>query len=486
MKLSTTREDLLAALALVTCTPRRSPMPILSQVLAEVKDTGEALLHSSDLETTQTVHLPGAWSVEPGRGMLPPKTLTDTVKALPKGSHLALTWNKEGRLTVETIDPNGGPVNSLTIAPETPDVFPQLPVFEGAAQRVELPASWLIDQISNSLLFSSVDDLRVHLVSINLTAGAGKFSLSATDGHRLYHVETPITNSEASFNAIMPRQGAAQFVKALAKIAKANKNDEVLVEVWALYDADQQVHVVEFRAPHFRHHSRMIARTFPDIYAVTPTSQPVGVLHGNRTEMHTALTQAYTIANEISRQIRLSLNGKVKLIAEDTEQNRRSEQTLTLSCFEHKNETTPPDPSAVWSDYCKKLEHANRGASAKFLGITRYLQDRLDKILQLVHTTDPAHPGQLVTIREDIHRHRTYYIGEVRVTKTEADYAEFLYDRLSNQFDIGFNAGYLLDILKPFPGETVNFEFSSATGAAVVKAPEFPDRFALVMPVRLS
>lgn len=490
MKLSTTREHLLAALSKVNSTPTKSPMPIITECLVKVSETGETLLIGTDLETTQTVHLPDVWETTPGIGTLAPKAFTSIIKATPKGSHVSLSWNKENRCKIETLDPNGDTINSFSLECQDPVVFPQVPKFETQAERIELPASWLIEQIKNASVYASNDELRPQLCGLHLVADAGKLSIDATDGHRLFHVQRDI-NSSASASAIFDKRAAQTLVKSLVKIAKESKQ-ETLVELWLAQNTDQQTHSVQVCAPHFRHYSCAIEGRYPNVSAVVPTEEIAGLLFADVSEMNTALTQARALVNKDAPQVRLSLNRSVQVIVENVCDGKESKQTLPRSTFAHRVESKPPRPDDILSEYLSKIKFeidkywGSHKKVQHFAGVSEFVKSKHERVIADVLNGENVHERQEYLCKYSRETATAYYIGSRRVRKSEFKYAEFVVGQYSNQFDVGLNPVYIQDILSTFPSDSVRFEFRSPTRAVVIKSDALPNQFALLMPVRLA
>lgn len=235
---------------------KRNTIPILSNVLVEIKDGNDIRLTATDLdiEITETV---AALSIEGQDGFtVPARTLYDIIRKLPKGCEVALEIipdDYSGRLKIEA----GRSKFELPLLP-TGD-FPKM-TNSGDAHSFTMTVGQIRRLIDKTRFAISTEETRYYLNGIYFHHDGGQLTCVATDGHRLAKASTPLPDgADGMGGIIVPRKTVAEIRRLLDS---SPETDSVALSVT---DAKIQI----------EHHSavlvsKLIDGTFPDYNRVVP------------------------------------------------------------------------------------------------------------------------------------------------------------------------------------------------------------------------
>lgn len=367
MKFSMMQSDLLESLQVAAnAVPQKSTLPILSHLLADAKD-GRLTLTATDLDLSIVTARPADVEKE-GRIAVPARKLLEMVREFPAEKMDVMA--EAGIVTISF----GKGVGKFHLVTADPQDFPQIPKLEGG-KKFTLPLTQFERAVARTVYAVSMDDMRPEMNGVLFQLDREKFSLVATNGHRLSRVSVSGA-FDAEADVIVPPKVLNQVLRLAGGI------EDLRVTMSKQY--------VLFEAGGTRIYSRLIEGAFPNYGQVIPKESKRRVAV-DRHLLASAIRRVGILADSITHQVKLTLASREIQIDVNT---------------------------------------AGVGGG---------------------HETVPA----------------------------ECD---------GERLDVGFNANYLLDILRTLDSDTVVFAFNTAVSAAVVTPgmnAEGEDTLCLVMPLRL-
>jgi DNA polymerase-3 subunit beta len=373
MKFSASQSNLLSSiLPLSAVVPVKSPMPVLSHILADLK--GNVLfLTGSDMEVTMQTRVE-VNGFEDGRLLLPSRKFVELLRGLPD-EQITVERVKSKENQIKISDTEG---REYACSAENVETYPQIPKIE-QKHVFKIERNKLRRLITKCLFAVSRDELRPQLTGVYLKVNAEHIQMVTTDGHRLVRVgyKSKGYSGDEQF-AIVP----SKAMGAVQRISEGEGDAEITF-------AGTQL---AFRIGNTTLITRLIEGKYPNYQAVIP-SENKNLLKVDLDQLISAVRRAAIFSNEISRQIRMHLE--------------KSEMQIRVEDIEQGNEGFESVP-------CE-------------------------------------------------------FNGEI--------------------MDIGYNAGYVLDVLKQVDTNEVNFELGTATSAGIVRPTEQEeneDLLMLIMPVRLN
>lgn len=281
MKIEIDQSELLSALALVRpLVSRRSPLPILSNVLVQAEE-GSLTLSATDLESGVIVRCK-ATVTEPGTTTIFGTKFHDIIRSFPKGL-LTLTLDKS-RVTAKS-----GQVK-VTLPTLSADDYPAFADIDNvmvAANRKELMRC--LDMATFS---AAKTDSRWGLNGIFVSEYELSRCFVSTDGHRLTLVKT--LDESIPVKTLIPRDGATFMSRSLASLA----DEDVLV------GTDTKNIIIKTDSLTIT--TRLMDSEFPDFHKVIPTSlTPKAVI--NKSDMLSALKRISPITSDTNTGIELTI-----------------------------------------------------------------------------------------------------------------------------------------------------------------------------------
>ncbi len=232
-----------ATAELTRTAPKRSTLPITSNILLATKD-GRLTATATDLEVAVTAYI-GAQVVTEGQSTVPAVTLAKMLARIKADE--ALTITAKGEKTTFSMD---GRTFSLDGAkaedfPPTPSTFDK---------RGEVEGGELKDRLKRVVICAAVDDSRIVLHGVNMQAKDGTLTLAAADGFTLATFTMPYKGDD--FEANVPLSVVAALIRLLPK------DDVVGVEVGAS--------TIRFALKAYDVTSTLIQATFPNYRQLIP------------------------------------------------------------------------------------------------------------------------------------------------------------------------------------------------------------------------
>ncbi|WP_440054609.1 DNA polymerase III subunit beta [Pseudoalteromonas sp. T1lg65] len=305
MQITISREQFLKPLMQVSgAIERKHTLPILSNVLLEVKD-GVLSMTGTDLEIELVASVVLENPTENSKITLPAKKLQDICKSLPDSSEIILS-SQEHQLLLTS---GQSRFSLTTLAAED---FPNLEQWQG---EVEFTLTRLeLRRLLEATHFSMANqDVRYYLNGMSFEVDNNEIKAVATDGHRLAIAQKTLPESLATQRQlIIPRKGVQEIMR--------------------LLPADDELVTIQFGANHIRlsdsefiFTSKLVDGRFPDYRRVLPRGGDK-LVTANREWLRSAFQRVSILSNEKFRGVRLNLsNGMLKISANNPEQEQAEE-----------------------------------------------------------------------------------------------------------------------------------------------------------------
>jgi len=305
LTIKASRDVLLKPLQSVTgIVERRHTLPILSNVLIELKDNQLSFL-ATDLEiqiqTISNIDNGG----ESNALTLSAKKLQDILRALPDNSDIMIE-EKESRVTLKA----GKSRFNLQALPAAD--FPRLNPSDTSTVRVEIPQKSLKQLFGLVQFAMAVQDIRYYLNGLLLSIHDSTLRVVATDGHRLSYAATTLGASAEKLDVILPRKTVTELSKLLE-----DSDNPVVVEI--------RENQVTFSFASIVMVSKVVDGKFPDYTKVIPTNY-TKLIKLSRLTLLQALQRAAILSNEKIRGVRLVLTkDNLSIICTNNEQEEAEE-----------------------------------------------------------------------------------------------------------------------------------------------------------------
>lgn len=306
MKFSVVREALLKPLQLVAgVVERKQTMPVLANVLLEVKDN-ELTLTGSDLEVELVGHIK-LDECQEGRITVPARKLMDICKSLPDSAVIELSVD-DTRAVIRS----GRSRFTLSTLPA--DEFPNIQDMQGDLSVVVAQNS--VRKLIEKTGFAMANqDVRYYLNGMLFEVADGQLRVVATDGHRL---ATAIEDAQVSGDltqVIVPRKGVLELNRLLS-----DTDETVELQIGSNH--------IRAKVADYIFTSKLVEGKFPDYHRVIPRNNDK-IIIADRLELRQVFLRASILSNEKYRGVRLILtNGMLQVFANNPEQEEAEESVL--------------------------------------------------------------------------------------------------------------------------------------------------------------
>jgi DNA polymerase-3 subunit beta len=308
MEVTLKRDDLVRGLHLVQgVVERRTPQPILANVLLEPAEGGIALT-ATDMEVGLRVTVPAQMKKKAAVTM-------NARKVYEIARELAAD---EVTLKVGTagwVDVVAGRSRFKVVSLDPKD-YPQLPfgANAGTGTPIRIAAGTLREMVDKTLFAVSQDETRFNLSGVFVeSAEGGVLRMVATDGHRLAMVDRSVADAKLPRGVIMPRKGLVEVRKLLDETGEA----EITLVV---AEKDVRVHT-----PQLSFFMRLVEGEFPDYRQVIPSSTRAKA-QVNRDDFLAAVRRISLLASERSHGVKLHFEkGSLELSASNPDLGEASE-----------------------------------------------------------------------------------------------------------------------------------------------------------------
>ncbi|MAF82552.1 MAG: DNA polymerase III subunit beta [Gammaproteobacteria bacterium] len=308
MKITSSRESFLRPLqAIIGVVERRQTMPILANVLLQVKDNRLSVT-ASDLEVELVAEADVDEVDAPGEITVPARKFLDICRSLPAESTLKFHLDGD-RLILKS----GRSRFVLSTLPAT-----DFPVIDDINANLEIKVGQaefrrLLDKTHFSM---AQQDVRYYLNGLLVEIGSGCVRAVATDGHRLALCEMEISETiDASQQVIVPRKGVLELQKLLGD------GGEVQLSIGTNH--------IRAHVGNTRFTSKLIDGRFPDYDRVIPKPE-ANLLMTGREYLRGALQRASILSNEKYRGVRLDLSLKSLRIQANNPDHEEAQDELEV------------------------------------------------------------------------------------------------------------------------------------------------------------
>jgi DNA polymerase-3 subunit beta len=306
MKFTINREQLVKPLQQVaSVVEKRQTLPVLSNVLVEVKDQ-QLILTGTDMEIEMVARLSLEGQTENGLITAPARKLLDICKSLPADAQLEIqvTGDKFGLKS-------GRGRYSLATLPAAD--FPSLEG-EMVGTVFALPPAELRDLIDKTAFSMAQQDVRYYLNGMLLELTKTGLRSVTTDGHRLALADMTLATPAADAGQIiLPRKGVMELMRLLSE---TGENVDVTISRNHLRVA----------TPHYVFTSKLVDGKFPEYDRVIPKKN-VAKAVVDKESLRQALSRVLVLSNEKYRGVRLQFSsGSLALQANNPEQEEAEEE----------------------------------------------------------------------------------------------------------------------------------------------------------------
>jgi DNA polymerase-3 subunit beta len=299
------RDSLLAPLASVSgIIERKHTMPILSNVLVEIKDK-KLCFTGMDMELQISAFSEIAADDDEGMTVSARK-FQDLLRALPEDAELSLETQgnkinvkaKRSRFHLQTLPAQD---------------FPRLRNGEAPKMTFSLPQKTLKTALKQVEFSMALQDIRFYLNGMLLVIDGSELQLVATDGHRLAWQKIALDGSFEHSDVILPRKAVLELSKLLG-----DTDDLLTVSMYS--------NQVKFNFASTEMITKVIDGKFPDYQRVIPAGY-TRQIEVSRQALLDALQRAAILSNEKVRGVHLSLSpNELKIICNNNEQEEAEEQ----------------------------------------------------------------------------------------------------------------------------------------------------------------
>ncbi|MDQ3020195.1 MAG: DNA polymerase III subunit beta [Bacteroidota bacterium] len=309
MKFSVTGDKLVDYLTKLNFViPTRSPLPILDNILFELKGN-ELKLLASDLEIfiRTTLDVEGK---KDGKVAIPAKKLLEISRTLTSAK-LDLDVNEKNRITIKT--KNG----KYTIGGEPAEDFPS-PEEKDEMHKLEFEGKTIRRCLSKVIHSVNTDELRRNMSGVLLDVNKNEIKFVATDGFRLGKIikDNFKPQSDVEEKIIIP-------LKTSNMILRLNNSDDSVIE---FDENDLKISFGDIEI-----YSKLIDDTFPSYENVIPNDNDK-ILKINKNEFSNSLKRALIFADVITKRVRLEIsNTSIIIKADNPEIGSEGEETIDCS-----------------------------------------------------------------------------------------------------------------------------------------------------------
>lgn len=284
---------------------RRHTLPILSNVLVELRD-GVLALTATDLEIQVCCRAQTDIGTTREATTVSARKLQDILRALPEGSALSVDL-QDKRMQLKA----GKSKFALQTLPAQD--FPKLASADSGGRRIEIAQKALKRLFGLVHYAMAQQDIRYYLNGLLLSVSGGELTLVATDGHRLALASMPLESEQEKIEVILPRKAALEVWKLLA-------DSDAAAQI------DIRENQVAFTIGSVELISKVVDGKFPDYQKVIPTGYKRHFALDRQT-LQQALQRAAILSNEKFRGVRwLVSDANLRIISSNTEQEEAEEE----------------------------------------------------------------------------------------------------------------------------------------------------------------
>lgn len=327
MKVTTNKRNLLSGIKNVLgVIPGKTSLPILTSILFEASENN-IVITGTDLEISIKTRL-SAQVHENGKVTIPARLLNDIISELPE---LPLEINVD-ELNVITILCGKG---KYKITGGVPEEFPQIDC-RNFETGIKLDAGKLKSYFGKVSFAASEDELRQPLMGAYFQTELDLIKITATDGHRLSHLDLRYALDLNTENFIIPQKTIGLLNKILGSGNAEEPSEPQIVSISEKVRSGDVIIAFEpnqffIKTSDSEIYSKQIDGKYPKYESVIPTGNDGPVILP-REELISSLRRVNLLSNTVTHQVILQLgeNG-LKVSAQTTEGvNGEAEELIPL------------------------------------------------------------------------------------------------------------------------------------------------------------
>ncbi|MGC4090671.1 MAG: DNA polymerase III subunit beta [Polyangiaceae bacterium] len=312
MQVVVSKKDLLKVLSRCQgVADKKSTMPVLGNVLLEVKGTDRLRVAATDLYLAMSTTLQAEVQA-PGSVAVGARDLLERVRMMPEGP-LAISVSPNSATTIRAV----GSARRFTLHGVPGEEFPTLPEPDPSAPALSLDARALSRLIAATYFSISTDDTRLHLNSAMFEWDGEHVRMVTTDGHRLSKMEMLVRGKHASTTLLIPLKGVLELKRLCDETtseAKGESGNDV-AEIKIVQGGPNAF----FELEGLRFSVKLVDAQFPPYQQVIPERSEHSV-RAPRLQLADALKAVSVAASDRTGGIKLSLsNGKMRFESESPE-----------------------------------------------------------------------------------------------------------------------------------------------------------------------
>ncbi len=312
MQVVVSKKDLLKVLSRCQgVADKKSTMPVLGNVLLEVKSPDRLRVAATDLYLSMSTTLPA--EVQSGGSVaVGARDLFERVRMMPEGP-LAISVSPNSATTIRAV----GSARRFTLHGVPGEEFPTLPEPDPNAQVLALDARALSRLIAGTYFSISTDDTRLHLNSALFEWDGEQVRMVTTDGHRLSKMEILVRGKLATATLLIPLKGVLEL-KRLCDETAAEARGEGGSDVAELRIVQAGANAF-FELGGLRLSVKLVDAQFPPYQQVIPERSEHSV-RAPRLQLSDALKAVSVAASDRTGGVRLTLgSGKMRFESESPE-----------------------------------------------------------------------------------------------------------------------------------------------------------------------
>jgi DNA polymerase-3 subunit beta len=275
----------------VPITEKRSPLPILSHIHMEARDS-ELVLTATDLEVGLQMRY-NCSITETGSITVPAKKIYEIVRELSSGP-VGIQITEGSRVKIVSGQ------SEFQLSGMDASDYPAWPVFDDV-ETAPIQADMLLYMIDKTIFASSSDDSRFNLNGVLFEQAEDTTRLVATDGHRLAMINQKVAVPFTS-KVLVPKKGLQELKRLLESV-----KEEILIgfEKKNLFVKTGQ----------FMMTVRLIDGDYPDYRKVIPAGV-VKTIKANRANLTQSLRKVAVLTSDRNRGINVQVNpGRMEVTA---------------------------------------------------------------------------------------------------------------------------------------------------------------------------
>lgn len=308
--------------------PKRGPLPVLSYALL-----GDGRAVATDLECCVVLDCPESTDAM----LLPVKEVLDYLKAVPNTASLNIVL--EGEVIAVSVVGNGASAHFTSL--NTDDYPPVVKTPELA--QIQIDGNWLVDTLSEAVIYSQKYDDRPVLHAVCLTLGEHKIRIAAADRFRLYVREIG-GGIDVDANLIIPRE-AIPILKTLWD-KHGSKQAISDSQITVSYNTER----ITFTFGNAILYSRLVQGTYPDYMRLIPITA-TSTIKLLAPDLELAVKQVSGVAKLGSGLVRLEWDGNQMLVSARQDDDSVSQSTIQLQTATDKGRIAAN--YTYLGDYCK-------------------------------------------------------------------------------------------------------------------------------------